>query len=118
MLVRVCGHSDANRMPTEKSLDAMTDCRDTIVISRVQSLLHAVRDRAFQIFMGVSKTAFHSRRASLSQSLSAPLIPLSGGGEQLVEAAHSRFQDMYRFGCFAVVRAINCHNTSQNITEN
>ena len=105
-------------MPTEKSLDAMTDCRDTIVISRVQSLLHAVRDRAFQIFMGVSKTAFHSRRASLSQSLSAPLIPLSGGGEQLVEAAHSRFQDMYRFGCFAVVRAINCHNTSQNITEN
>jgi hypothetical protein len=72
LLVRVCGHSDANRMPTEKRLDAMTDCRDTMVISRVQSLLHAVRDSAFQIVMGVSKTAFHSRRASLSQSLSAP----------------------------------------------
>jgi hypothetical protein len=103
LLVRVCGHSDANRMPTEKRLDAMTDCRDTMVISRVQSLLHAVRDSAFQIVMGVSKTAFHSRRASLSQSLSAPLIPLSGGGEQLVEAAHSGFQDMYRVGCSAVV---------------
>ena len=99
--MRVFGHSDANRMPTDKSLDAMTDCRDTMVISRVKSLLHAVRNRAFQIVMGVSKTAIHSRRASLSQSLSAPLIPLSG--EQLVEAAHSAFQDMYRVGCSAVV---------------
>ena len=42
------GISDANRMPTDNSLDAMTDCRDTMVISRVQSLLHAVRDSSFQ----------------------------------------------------------------------
>ena len=118
MLVRVCGHSDANRMPTEKSLDAMTDCRDTMVISRVQSLLHAVRDRAFQIFMGVSKTAFHSRRASLSQSLSAPLIPLSGGGEQLVEAAHSGFKTCIALGVLQLSESpivTNPHKLSQKI---
>ena len=49
---------NANRMPTEKSLDAMTDCRDTMVILRVQSLLHAVRDRAFQILMGFLRPLF------------------------------------------------------------
>ena len=40
---------------------------------------------------------------TLSHSLISRLIPLSGGGEQLVEAAHSGFQDMYRVGRSAVV---------------